>query len=135
MVTQNKEHGTYSSRLGWGRERRSGQDWLFILEGRGLFLLEGGERLLRRHLLRLLEVSLALLPWQLLTTLVPLLASLSALSEPGTPGSVVAVADRLADESGDEDQSENLNMKPRFLKKLATACLRRSLLSFYLTRV
>ena len=135
MVTQNKEHGTYSSRLGWGRERRSGQDWLLILEGRGLFLLEGGERLLLLHLLRLLEVSLALLPWQLLTTLVPLLASLSALSEPGTPSSVVAVADRLTDESGDEDQSENLNMKSRFLKKLATACLRRSLLSFYLTRV
>ena len=133
MVTQNKEHGTYSSGLGWGRERRSGQDWLLILEGRGLFLLEGGERLLLLlHLLRLLEVSLALLPWQLLTTLVPLLASLSALSE---PGSVVAVADRLADESGDEDQSENLNMKSRFLKKLATACLRTSLLSFYLTRV
>ena len=133
MVTQNKEHGTYSSGLGWGREWRIGQDWLLILEGRGLFLLEGGERLLLLlHLLRLLEVSLALLPWQLLATLVPLLASLSALSEPGT---VVAVADRLADESGDEDQSENLNMKSRFLKKLATACLRTSLLSFYLTRV
>ena len=135
MVTQNKEHGTYSSRLGWGRERRSGQDWLLILEGRGLFLLEGGERLLLLHLLRLLEVSLALLPWQLLTTLVPLLASLSALSEPGTPGSVVAVADRLTDESGDEDQSENLNMKSQFLKKYAAACVRGSLLSLHLTRV
>ena len=135
MVTQNKEHGTYSSGLGWGREWRIGQDWLLILEGRGLFPLEGGERLLLLHLLRLLEVSLALLPWQLLATLVSLLASLSALSEPGTPGSVVAVADRLTGESGDEDQSENLNMKSRFLKKLATACLRRSLLSFYLTRV
>ena len=100
---------THSWGLGWGREGRVGQNLLIILEGLGLALgREGGEGRLLRLLLRLLEVPLALLPWKLLATLVPLLTSLSALSEPGTPGSVVAVADRLADEAGDEDQCENL---------------------------